>query len=280
MACQILVPQLGTEPTSRAVEARSPSHWTGRESLRRVRSPRANSAGNEVSQGPQQPRPRPCAAHSRQETTSGPETGAAVPNLSPAPHPQGRAAKSRSRAGSLEPPSNEPSALCRWALMGASVPQARDTVPCGVPHSDPPRAQHHHPRTPGPGPQSSEDDTKATPSLPPPVRRGWRSGDSALDSVLVTEALQILPSLDGSAPRPGPLLLGGASRRHHPGLWALSPGGTLHPTPAQTRHPGLPFSRPPEEPRAAAGGAGGPTLDGWPGSFMRLTTFSDSCGKD
>lgn len=149
----------------------------------------------------------------------------------------------------------------------------------------PPRAQHHHPRsrarTPGQrAGQSSEHDTKATPSLPPSMQRGWHSGDSALDSAVVREALQILLSLDGSAPHAGPLLLGSASRRHHPGLRALSPGGTLYPTPAQTCHPGLPFSRPPEEPRAAAGGASSPTLDGWPGSFMRLTTFSDSCGKD
>ena len=77
-----------------------------------------------------------------------------------------------------------------------------------------------------------------------------------------------------------------------PCSWEVLPAGTAQSSgrclqeelstqpPAQTRHPGLPFSRPPEEPRAAAGGASGPTLDGWPGSFMRLTTFSDSCGKD
>ena len=146
-------------------------------------------------------------------------------------------------------------------------------------------------RSPAPPPQEQGQDPRAkgiralrTTPRPPhhclrPCGEAGTVGDSALDSAAVLEALRTLLSLDGSAPcgslAPGKCFLhtpprarGAVSRRTSP------------PNRAQTFRPGLPFSRPPEEPRAAAGGSNGPTLDGWPGSFMRLTTFSDSCGKD
>ena len=137
----------------------------------------------------------------------------------------------------------------------------------------------------GPGPQGKGQvrALRTTPRPPPhclrPCGEAGTVGDSALDSAAVLEALRTLLSLDGSAPC-GSLAPGKCFLHAPPRAQGTVSRRTSPPNRAQTFRPGLPFSRPPEEPRAAAGGSNGPTPDGWPGSFMRLTTFSDSCGRD
>ena len=63
----------------------------------------------------------------------------------------------------------------------------------------------------------------------------------------------------------------------------LATASPPHPRPPESLQPSIPFSGPLEEPPVEGGGAGGgagsPALQGWLGSFMRLTTFSDSWGK-